>query len=101
MAKKKVYSAAFKSKVAIEALKEQSTLAELATKYEISQMTISRWRKELEDGSESVFSSKLPETKKHERKIERLHAKIGELEMKVDFCKRASEKLGIPVPEDY
>ena len=47
--KRKKHSAAFKSKVVLEALKERETLQELATKYEVSQFTICKWKKKIYD----------------------------------------------------
>ncbi len=49
------HSADFKAKVAIEALREQSTLSELSTKYGVSQSVISRWETELLNNASSVF----------------------------------------------
>jgi len=100
--KKKKYSSAFKSKVVLEALKERNTLTELASKYEVSQFMICRWKKEFLDNSASIFENKTRKNKLHkDEKEKELYAKIGKLEMKVDFLKRASEVLGVPMPEDY
>lgn len=99
--KRKKYSSAFKSKVVLEALKERNTLAELASKYEVSQFMICRWKKEFLDNSASIFENKTRKNELHkDNKEKELYAKIGKLEMKVDFLKRASEILGVPMPED-
>ena len=52
---RKKYTPEFKAKVALEALKEQSTLAELAKKYEVSQVMIGRWRGELLKNAGAAF----------------------------------------------
>ena len=52
---RKKYTPEFKAKVALEALKEQSTLAELAKKYEVSQVMISRWKGELLKNAGAAF----------------------------------------------
>lgn len=101
MSRQNKFSAGFKSKVALEAIKEQSTLSELSAKYGVSQMSISRWKQELIEKSADIFSGKYPDEGQRRKEVDDLHRKIGELEMKVDFCKRVSEKLGIPVPEGY
>lgn len=95
---RKKHSPEFKAKVAIEALKESSTLAELSKKYGVSQTQISRWKTEMISNASSAFGSQHDEDA-HQKDIDRLHRKIGELEMEVDFLERASRKLGIPVPE--
>ena len=51
------FTAAFKAKVAIEALKEQPTLAELAQKFELHLNQISQWKQEFIASSEQVFES--------------------------------------------
>ena len=51
---RKKYDAKFKAKVAIEALKERETLNELATKYELSPVMISRWKKEFIENSAAL-----------------------------------------------
>jgi transposase-like protein len=96
------HSADFKAKVAIEALREQSTLSELSTKYGVSQSVISRWKTELLNNASSVFGD-TPTNNDGAAQKERdnLHRKIGELEMKLDFAKRVSRQLGISIPEDF
>ena len=54
---RKKYDAKFKAKVAIEALKERETLNELATKYELSPVMISRWKKEFIENSAAAFET--------------------------------------------
>lgn len=73
---RKRYSAEFKSKVALEAIKGEQTLAELAAKYEIHHMMIARWKRQAIEGMSATFSGKSEATALAE--IERLHAKIGQ-----------------------
>ena len=95
------FTSEFKARVAIDALKEQSTLAELANKYEVSQAQISRWKSEFVANAAAAFGGSTPRTEKEaQAELDRHLRKIGELEMKLDFAKRASRALGIPMPDD-
>lgn len=96
---KKKYSADFKAKVALEALKEQMTLPELEKKFGVSQYMISRWKRELSKNASQTFGTSGNE-ESHQKEVDNLHRKIGELEMMLDFAKRASQKLGLRLPED-
>lgn len=96
---RKKYSADFKAKVALEALKEQMTLPELEKKFGVSQYMISRWKSELSKNASLTFGASGNE-ESHQKEVDNLHRKIGELEMMLDFAKRASQKLGLRLPED-
>jgi transposase-like protein len=98
--KRKKYSAEFKAKVAMEAVKERETLAELSARYEVSQVVIARWKKEITERSSEIFKTKPDNEENREKEKKELYAKIGKLEMKLDFAKRASKELGVPMPED-
>lgn len=85
------FSASFKAKVAIEAIKEQQTIHELAVKYELHSTQINTWKKEFLANAESVFTTeKLP--LKDESKEKELYSKIGELQIQVDFLKKVLGK---------
>lgn len=96
---RKKHSSEFKAKVALEALKEQHTLAELEKQYGVSQSMISRWKNELLKNASQTFGSTKSE-ESHQKEIDNLHRKIGELQMMLDFAKRASKKLGLSMPDD-
>ncbi|QHW01064.1 transposase [Spirosoma endbachense] len=91
-AKRKQHSPAFKAKVALEALKEKQTLAELAKRYEVHPTMISKWKQDFLDRASSIFEK----ATEAEDKIdpERLYAKIGRLELENDFLKKSLKKLG-------
>jgi transposase len=91
MNKRKRYGAAFKAKVALEALKGDLTLAQLATKHGVHQGQISSWRKQAVDGMAGVFSGKAEAGDANQQvDIEKLHAKIGQLVVERDFLVKAS-----------
>ncbi len=88
------FSAAFKAQVAIEALKERESLAELSKKFEVHPNIISKWKQEFLARAGEVFETKSPE-KQTQVDVEKLYAKIGQLEMERDFLKKVSKKLGL------
>lgn len=93
-AKRTKHSSSFKARVAIEALQERESISELARKYEIHPGMINRWKKEFLDRAPEVFSK--PDTaKKPDADLEKLYAKIGQLEMEKEFLKKNLKKLGL------
>jgi transposase len=90
------FGASFKSKVAIEALKERSTLAELAKKYELHPNQISIWKQEFIEKSAMIFETKnSPKDNSTEQDSEKLYSKIGRLEIENDFLKKNLKRLGL------
>jgi len=96
--KRRKHSPEFKAKVAIEALKGQETLSVLSERYEVSAEMICRWKSELVDNASSAFGK--VDNGRSTANEDALYAKIGRLEMKLDFARQVSEKLRIPVPAD-
>jgi transposase len=91
---RRTFTAAFKAQVAIEALKEQESLAELSKRFEVHPNMISKWKQEFLDRSQEIFSSKAPD-EHFEAEKQRLYSKIGELEMERDWLKKISRKAGL------
>ena len=85
----------FKAKVALEAVRERHTLAELSKQYELSGVMISRWKSEFLSKAFTVFSSESEPSFQDDSKSEKLYAQIGKLKMEVDFLKKSCDKLGI------
>jgi len=92
-AKRRKHSAAFKAQVAIEAIKERESMAELSKRFEVHPQIISKWKQEFLEKAEIVFSNKYVETSNSELD-EKLYAKIGQLEIEKDFLKKSLKKLG-------
>jgi transposase len=90
--KRRKFSGAFKAKVAIEALKERETLAELSNRFEVHPNMISKWKQEFLDRSAEVFDKK--SDAESEVDPEKLYAKIGQLEIENDFLKKSLNKIG-------
>ena len=88
---RKRYGADFKAKVALEAIKGELTLAELAAKHGIHQTMIAQWKRQAIEGMEATFSGKSEGTAhSSEAELARLHAKIGQLVVEKDFLLKAS-----------
>lgn len=89
--KRRKFSAIFKAKVAIEAIKEQSTLQELASKYEVHSTQIAKWKREFLNNAAAAFES--PAATEHEdTERSKLFSKIGELQVENDFLKHVLGK---------
>jgi transposase-like protein len=86
--KRRNHSAGFKAKVALEAAKEEKTLAELAQKYEVHANQISAWKQELLEGMSSLFEKGGEVKAEQAAEVQELYAKIGELTMERDFLSR-------------
>ena len=88
---KRKIDAALKAKIALEALREQATVADLAQRYSVHPTQIYAWKKQLQDQAAKAFESGNGEAAaSREREIEKLHAKIGELIVERDFLARRS-----------
>ena len=89
MNKRKRYSAEFKAKVAVDALKEQKTLSELANQYQIHSVQISNWKKQLLDGSALIFKNSTNNNQKKQQNLEaNLYQEIGRLKIELDWLKK-------------
>jgi len=88
------FSGQFKAKVAIEALKERYTLAQLAERFELHPNQISQWKQEFLENSGSVFDKKAKKGDSAQQvDTDKLYTKIGRLEMERDFLKKSLDKL--------
>ncbi len=90
MAKRRNFSAAFKAKVALEALRGDQTLAELAGRHKVHPNLITKRKRQGAEGMVEVFSGKPGRRDgSHEAEVKELHAKIGELTVEKDFLSKA------------
>lgn len=90
---KRQHSATFKSKVALEAIKQTKTIAEMASEYAIHPTQIKRWRDRLESGMPNLFSDHQGDLlKQKDDLIDRLYHQVGKLQVQVSWLKK---KMGI------
>jgi transposase-like protein len=86
------HSPAFKAKVALDALKGDQTIVELAERYQVHPNQITEWKKQLLAHAEEVFSKDRQPDQGPD--IKNLHAKIGQLSMENDFLANALGRIG-------
>ena len=86
MTTRRRFSGDFKAKVALEALRGDKTIQEIATRHKIHPNQVSTWKQWAVEGMREVFSKGAERTHgNHEAEIRDLHAKIGELAVERDF----------------
>ena len=90
--KRRVFSAAFKAKVALEAVREHRTIRELAAKHRLHATQINLWKKQLNEGAESVFDQAGGNKPKNEGDDEpqaaQLYEQIGRLKVQLEWLKK-------------
>src|SRR4051812_21647544 len=88
---KRSYSASFKVKVALAALKGDSTANELASTHQIHPTLVSNWKKALLDGAESLFAGGArPARAADQPDAAELFERIGRLKMELEWLKKAT-----------
>ena len=87
------FTAAFKARVALEAIRELETLNEIAVRFEISPIMISRWKKEFLENSSKAFKGEKKEKPSVDE--EKLYAQIGQLKVENDFLKKSLRTTGL------
>ena len=89
MTKRRQHNPEFKARVALEAVKGERTVAELASRYGVHPTMINQWKKLLAEGAADVFDrGRRTEPAVDEATMKELHAKIGELAVANDFLSR-------------
>jgi len=93
---RKRYSAEFKAKVSLEAIRGDLTLAELAAKHGVHHTMIAAWKRQAIDGMAGTFSGAGDAAKAvSDTEVEKLHAKIGQQALELDFLNSALTKAGL------
>lgn len=90
------FSAEFKAKVALEAIKNEKTMAELGHQFEVNPVTISKWKNEFLERMSVVFENGTGKKSQEDSPdLDRLYAQIGQLKVENDFLKKSARRLGI------
>ena len=89
--KRRNHSAQFKAKVALEAVKGDKTIAELAGRFEVHPNQITQWKRKLLESLTAIFSrSRQKEKQKKDELTEYLYQKVGQLKVELDWLKKKS-----------
>ena len=89
MSKRRRFTADFKARVALEALRGDRTIHEIAARHKVHPNQVSTWKRQAVEGLGAVFSNRADSAvRDHEAAVRDLHAKIGELTVVNDFLAR-------------
>ncbi len=90
------HTSAFKSKVALAAVRGEKTMSELAQQFDVDPNQIKQWRDQLLEGASELFERESKSSKPEPAvDVKTLHAKIGELTLENDFLEGALTKAGL------
>ena len=80
------FTAEFKKRVALESLRGDRTMQEIAARHEVHPNQVSQWKRQAAEGLEEIFANgRVSRQSEHDSTIRDLHAKIGELTVERDF----------------
>ena len=92
MGKRKSYLPEFKAKVALEAIKGEKTVSQIASEFGVHPILVTKWKKQFLENSCRVFSPEGNREKELQKTIDELYRQIGQLKVERDFLSR---KLGL------
>ncbi len=93
MTTRRRFSSDFKAKVALEALRGDRTIQEIASRHKVHPNQVSTWKRQAMDGLGTIFSNGADKARvDHEAELHDLHAKIGQLTVERDFLARGLKR---------
>ena len=91
---RKSFETAFMAKVALEAIREEKTIAEISSQYEVHRTQITKWRKRVLEGIVGIFQGKAAKTiGDKEKVIDELYRQIGQLKVENEWLKKKSREI--------
>ena len=92
MKKRKVYPKELRARVALEAIKENKTVAQISSEYEVHSNMVSKWKKHLQDNIADIFIRKNEKDPDAQQQIDNLYREIGRIQVENGWLKK---KLGL------
>jgi transposase-like protein len=92
MKKRKVYPKELRARVALEAIKENKTVAQISSEYEVHSNMVSKWKKHLQDNIADIFIRKNEKDPNAQEQIDNLYKEIGRIQVENGWLKK---KLGL------
>ena len=93
MTTRRRFTADFKARVALDALRGDKTIQEIATRHKVHPNQVSTWKRQAMDGLGAVFSNGADKGRMdHDDEVHDLHAKIGQLTMERDFLAKGLKR---------
>ena len=95
--KRRRHDPEFKARVALEAIKNIKTMTEISKEFAIHPAQISAWKKQMLDGATDLFGAGKKKSAEEDLEAEKdkLHAKIGQQAVEIDFLRKKSKQLGL------
>ncbi len=90
---RRTHSPEFKTKVALEALKERKTISEIASEYQVHANQVTAWKSQLIENMPGVFADGRRSFQEKEDKEAILYQQIGQLQVELDWLKKKSKQL--------
>ncbi len=92
MTTRRRFSDKFKATVALEALRGDKTVQQIAAKHRLHPTQVTSWKRQAIDGLTGVFSDKVKRVENNEAEVKELHAKIGKLAVENDFLSQGLKR---------
>ena len=91
MGERRKYDSRFKAEVALEAIKNQQTISQIASQYGVHPNQVSKWKRKAVEGLVEVFSDGKERKERDQQKlIDELYRQIGQLKVELDWLKKKS-----------